>query len=1172
MEPRLAAEAGPSKMGGVRARYRVIAPIGTGPEGARYRGVDAEGRPVVLHVLHPRRFGPPRLSELEARLQILSAISGPEIAAVIEVEREPSRWTVVVQDDSARSLAEALAGGLSKADGASKALDLLRAIRKAHRLGLVHGTLALAEVGVRADGSLCLDLTGLRTVDLPRRSLEPLPPAEVHRPTPETDAYVMARLVLYLLGVPRGPELDLGPLALPEPVYRCFRGLLDPDPAQRPTVDEAVRALAPWLSERAGLSAPPVTPPPPPPQRDEVLGRYRLLAELGRGGIGEVYRAEEIGTKRQVALKVLRGEFQDQEGVIQRFRREARLLEQLRHPNIVELFEVNEVDGIHFMVMELIEGPNLNELLKRRGRIPEREALLLMADVARGLSAAHAQGVIHRDVKPHNVLLAERLAPVEGELPYEARVCDFGIARALYSDDTGLTQNEALGTPRYMAPEQCVPGGTVGTAADVYAMGMTLFQLLTSRIAYDAQSALELIYAHLNLEPLDIRTLLPEVSAGTAALIDRALAKSPAERPQDAQAFLDALLELLGKKPPAFDHPAFPRGAKPSEVLAVAHRFDLKASPAAIWANVSNTERLNKAIGLPAVEWSFMPSGDGSVQLFGSSTQVGMKTSWREHPYEWIEGQKLGVLREYSEGPLEWYVSAVSLTPLPGGGTTLTHRLWLKPRNILAHAAAWAEAKHRLRGKLERVYRRIADHAFFTDDTARPDPFEAEREASSDERRRTRERLDGLKEQGVGEAARTALERLLLRGPDQEVARIRPIPLARLAKVPEREMIDACLIGAKLGLLVPLWDVICPTCKIPSAIEKSLEAIETHAFCPACSASFGVDLSRSVELIFKADPSLRSADLRTYCIGGPAHSPHAAVQLVLQEGEAISFELALEEGRYLLRTTREDWALELSIAPGAALSALSLHLEPGGPSRTPAALRAGAQKISLENHCGGERVFRLERLVSREDAFSAADASAHPLFRQLFPEQRLKSGVAISMESITLLLTDVHRPELLYDSLGEVEMLGLLHQHLRRVAALVEAGGGSVLKAQSHGLVAAFAKVDDAVAVGMKLVAPGKGAAVPVIAAVHRGPAMAATVGERLDYFGRIVTHLPALLEVATPERLIVSEEVAEVSGIEARWEQAGWSRTVVMLKGEELEFAMGLEVKRAGGDARAVA
>lgn len=1161
---------GQAKMSHVQQRYRVIAPIGTGPEGARYRAVDADGRPLVLHFLHSPRITPGRIVEIRDRVRVLVAVDGPDLARVIDVMIEGERPAIAVDDASVRSLAEALTAGLDRGVGARIALNLLRALRRAHRLGLTHGMLSPFHVGLRADHSVCLDVCGLRTADLPKKVPAPVPfPEEQRHPSLETDVYAAAQLVGYLLGARREVPLDLGPLALPEEVFRTLRTMMEPDRAARPTIGEALRGLMPWLAEQGGVNEPSLVDqrPPAPLGGGDVLGRYRLLQLIGHGGIGEVYRGEEIGTGKAVAIKVVRGEYATHDGVLRRFRREARLLEQVRHRNVVELVEVNEADGVLYMAMELVIGQSLAEMQKKRGRLPEREALLICAEIARGLAAAHARGIVHRDVKPGNILLGA-LAPGEvSELEHRVKVCDFGIASVgIDSDETSLTQNEALGTPRYMAPEQCVPGSTITPAADVYALGMTLFQLLTGRFAYEAESTAEWIYAHLNHEPQELRELVPDVSAGAAELVRRTLLKAPGDRPQDAAAFLEEIEALLGGRSLSREHPAIPPGVPPEEIFSVAHRFELSAAPAAVWRHVSNTERLNRAIGLPPVDWSFEPGEEG-VRLFGSAAQIGLRTRWREHPYEWIEGRRLGVFREYSEGPLEWYVSAVSLAPTPAGGTTLTHRLWLKPRNALARAAAWVEAKHRLRGKLERVYQRIAATVLGSEDAqANVDPFEETRQPIASERRRLAQALGRMREVGANPAAVEALGKTLASAPDQEAARIRPLPLARRLGLPEREMVDACLIGAASGLLVPLWDVICPTCKIPSSIEDSLSAIKAHAFCPACSVGFSVDLANSVELIFRAHPDLRSSEIRTYCIGGPAHSPHAAAQLVLKDGERLRFELSLEEGSYELRTTRDDWRVPFRVEIDHGPSRMELCLSPGTPPSAPPVLAAGTQSFEIINRAGGERVFRLERAAPRSDAFSAADAAIHPLFRQLFPEQTFREGELISLESISLLITDLHEPEKLYESLGEVEMLGVLHRHLRGLAVLVEEGGGTVLKAQSHGLVEAFPKVSDAIAVGVKVVSPwadGEGERrLPVTAAVHRGPAMAATVSERIDYFGRTVTRLSSLLRLAGPGQVVASEEVAEEPGIEALWTEQGWSAAVVTLPhgSGKLEFAIRLE------------
>src|SRR5205823_341615 len=215
-----------------------------------------------------------------------------------------------------------------------------------------------------------------------------------------------------------------------------------------------------------------------PPQ----LGRYRLLEKLGQGGMGTVYKAEDLTDGSIVALKMLRPDWAANPEHLRRFHKEARLLAEVNNPHVTNLLGVNEDDGIHYLAMEFVAGENLEQWMRGHGRMDERLALTLVADVARGLATAHAAGIVHRDIKPQNILLASAgcpspLAPGEkGErhspLACQVKLTDFGLARhVIESESLNVTRaGTLLGTPLYMAPEQC-GGEAVDARADVYALG-----------------------------------------------------------------------------------------------------------------------------------------------------------------------------------------------------------------------------------------------------------------------------------------------------------------------------------------------------------------------------------------------------------------------------------------------------------------------------------------------------------------------------------------------------------------------------------------------------------------------------------------------------------------------------------------------------------------------------
>ena len=263
------------------------------------------------------------------------------------------------------------------------------------------------------------------------------------------------------------------------------------------------------------------------------VGRYRVTGLLGRGAMGVVYLGHDQAIDRPVAIKTIhRRLLQGEEGAewLARFRREVRAAGRCLHPNIVTVFEYGEEGGAPYIVMEYVQGRELRDYLKDRQPLPPANAVAVIVQVLQALGHAHASGVVHRDIKPGNIILL-----ADGQV----KVTDFGIARL----DTvgGLTQNGmTVGTPGYMAPEQ-FRGGEADRRADLYAAAVVLFELLTGLRPFDGRGASELMYQVLNEPPRRATALNPRLPLELDAVLERALAKAPDDRFQDAGAFIAAL-------------------------------------------------------------------------------------------------------------------------------------------------------------------------------------------------------------------------------------------------------------------------------------------------------------------------------------------------------------------------------------------------------------------------------------------------------------------------------------------------------------------------------------------------------------------------------------------------------------------------------------------------------
>ncbi len=260
-----------------------------------------------------------------------------------------------------------------------------------------------------------------------------------------------------------------------------------------------------------------------------IDGRYRVVSRLGSGGMADVYLAQDQLLGRDVAVKVLHHHFAEDQEFVERFRREASSAAALSHPNIVAIFDRGEWNGTYYIAMEYVAGRSLKELVREQGALDPATAIEIVVQILRAARFAHRRGVIHRDLKPHNVILDE-----EGR----ARVTDFGIARAGASDMT-LT-GSIMGTAQYLSPEQA-QGLVVSAASDLYSIGVILYELLTGAVPFEGETAVAIAFKQVSAEPYPPSALNPALPPSLDAVVLRALAKDPAHRYADADELIAAL-------------------------------------------------------------------------------------------------------------------------------------------------------------------------------------------------------------------------------------------------------------------------------------------------------------------------------------------------------------------------------------------------------------------------------------------------------------------------------------------------------------------------------------------------------------------------------------------------------------------------------------------------------
>jgi len=568
--------------------------------------------------------------------------------------------------------------------------------------------------------------------------------------------------------------------------------------------------------------------------------------------------------------------------------------------------------------------------------------------------------------------------------------------------------------------------------------------------------------------------------------------------------------------------------------------FDLESSPEQLWPLVADTNRFNRDTGVPEVEavpakGTRVGNARRRLRLFF----LGMAVEWEEQPFEWTRPQRFGVVRRYTKGPIIELRVLAELTPretsLPDGrkstGTKLVYQVWAEPRGILGLIIIPIQIgiiSGRNFAKTFREYDELAQHGQTVASMAPEVEFVPGGRA----------RLLALSEKLVADGLETELVALLVEhvenADDFALARIRPYELAAQWQQPRRALLEACLAATRAGMLDLQWNLICPMCRGGPAMD-SLQEIASHVHCPACSIDFTVNFEQSVELTFRLNPSIREVHGESFCIGGPQVTPHIVMQQLLSPHSDRAIELALEEGRYRLRTMGLPGGQHLRAADNGAGNLTLQANSAGWP--TGEAVIAKRALVELDNQTDDEQLFILERSVWSDDAATAAEVTALQMFRDLFASEALRRGEQISVGTLTVLFTDLKDSTRMYREIGDATAFGRVMNHFDVLKQLIAEEDGALVKTIGDAVMAVFrqpvAGVRAMLRAQQQLGFPPDGMMpLTLKAGLHTGPCIAVTLNDRLDYFGSTVNLAARLEAQSTGGDIVISTVVYSDPGV----------------------------------------
>jgi adenylate cyclase len=590
------------------------------------------------------------------------------------------------------------------------------------------------------------------------------------------------------------------------------------------------------------------------------------------------------------------------------------------------------------------------------------------------------------------------------------------------------------------------------------------------------------------------------------------------------------------------------------ETLRFEARDRFRVTPEALWPLISNTAKLNRALGMPPVEYTVVPSDGGGSHIEARARVLGIPLArWTEYPFRWEAPHGYTVVRELHGGPLRRVRIGVQLTPDDSGTEALIYTEFV-PRNPLGSAlvrrlgpASVGKVLQQCR-LFERYLLGQSDNPFPNLAGSKELPTEARGAAEELVRR-------GLDQRGV-----ELLRQHLAEAPDEDVVKMRPFELADRWGLDRRQTLALFLHATTAGLVTMTWDVLCPNCRVAKEERASLREVSAEAHCETCNIKFDATFDRSVEVRFSVAPVLRRVHNRQFCIGGPMNTPHVLAQASVPPGEVERLICKLAPGTYRVRAASSQGRALLdavqdgrgttdpsassgqapsassgqapSASSGQAPSASSGQAGPGATKEAPseanslavavtahaiepprAEVPPGAMSLEVHNSSEREQLVVVEGNLWPDTAATAAIVSTLQEFRDLFSSEALAPGLQLGVENLAFMFTDLTGSTAMYQAIGQARAFRLVQDHFLVLRRAISSNRGAQVKTIGDAVMATFPGGADALAAAFQiqrdirdLPAPaGVDTAHLVKVGLHQGPCVAVTLNNRLDYFGTTV-------------------------------------------------------------------
>ncbi len=579
-------------------------------------------------------------------------------------------------------------------------------------------------------------------------------------------------------------------------------------------------------------------------------------------------------------------------------------------------------------------------------------------------------------------------------------------------------------------------------------------------------------------------------------------------------------------------------------LVQVQKSIRLPVGRSSLWPYLSNTDHMNRVVGLPPVRYG--PPLDGDLALYreAEARSFGLKLRWREYPFEWVAGQQYAILRDFHSGPVRRFWAGVRLID-QGSDTMATAMIHLEPR---WHILRWPLqlAALVMVSKFSRYLQNLASAVARQDDY--PMPVASGSKVAPAVLRNKMQELQ--RSPSANGQVVSRLSQHLMRAPDEEVLHMRPYVLARQWGVERRACLQTFLSSALQGILNVDWELICPNCQVPKQSLPFQTPIPDRFHCDLCETDFETSLDENLELRFSAAPEVRPAEDSVYCIGGPANTPHIFAQIIVPPGAERQLQLELPVANCQIRILRRNLRTDLqrieaepSAAEPFAVTVSSARLEPSMVT-----VGTGLHAWTLGNASSAPVVFSFERRDYRDDAALASEVNRFPEFRRTFGSAILGSGQRVAVRNICLLFTDLKGSTALYEKIGDAEAFMRVSRHFEFLGACIERHGGYVVKTIGDAVMAAFqdAKSGLAACLDMQATFPAwnerQGFDPPLVLklGLYQGTALAIGANSQSDFFGSTVNLASRTEGQSQGGDVVITADMLSLSGVDSLLRERG--------------------------------